>query len=103
MKDLTYIQKRYFDIVQNAPKEELAAMYMQLLMEFTAEQKQTKWLETLADFYADLNDDSPESAKAQKEIDKLFKDYCKAKKENEAYKEELAFVIRVQHELKKIL
>ena len=103
MKDLTYIQQRYFRIIQNTPKEELVALYLHLLMDFTAEEKQSRWLDALADFYADLNDDSDESAEAQKEIDRLFKDYCETKKENKAHKEELAFVIRVQHEVKKAL
>jgi len=32
MEDLTYIQKRYFDILQNTSKEELALKYFRLLM-----------------------------------------------------------------------
>jgi len=102
MEDLTYIQKRYFDILQNTSKEELALKYFRLLMKSNEDQCQIKWLDALSDFYADFDDDSVESFEFQKEIDKLFKEYCETKEKHKKHKDELAFIAKIQNKLNQV-
>lgn len=105
MTELTYIQKRYFDLVQNMPKEELVSLYLNLFMDLTIEQHQSRWLDALADFYAEYayyNNDSEESAQKQKEIDEIFKEYCSVKQEKQNQKDQLALISKIKTELNKI-